>query len=41
VLASSDSRDAKIHHLDIAGAGHHHVARFEVAVHDPGRMRVL
>jgi hypothetical protein len=41
VLASGDSCDAEIHYLDTTGGRHHHVARFEVTMHDPGGMRVL
>ena len=29
-------RQAEVHHLDPAVRAHHHVARLEVAVHDPG-----
>ena len=33
--------DAEVHHLDLAGAGQHHVAGLDVAVHDPVAVAVL
>jgi hypothetical protein len=33
--------DAEVHDLDVAVAGHHHVARLDVAVHDAGLVAVV
>ena len=35
------ARDPEVHDLDLAVAGDHDVARLDVAVHDPGAVRVL
>src|SRR5437016_11403792 len=34
------SRDAKVHHLHLAGARHHDVSRLDIAVDDPGAVRL-
>ena len=41
MFAADDARDAEVHHLDVAGGRHHQVRRLEIAMDDPGAVRVL